>query len=173
MNTGQDFGDDGSRFSWCLVEVFMVTGQDFFMNGQNFQDDVSLLCVNSVVWREHLTIQPWWATARQCSHVSLPYPSSEWYITCLVSVVCGAWGLLLWFLVAFSENGFIVKTNRGIVWSEGLLLGTSVVGSYTGKWQPRWKGDRNFIFFLTGPMDVLELRGRKKGVLRTETYSNV
>ena len=36
-------------------------------------------------------------------------------------------------LVALSENRFIVKKNRGIVWSGGLLLGISVVGSYTEK----------------------------------------
>ena len=39
-------------------------------------------------------------------------------------------------LVVFGENGFIVKTNRDIVWSEGLLLGASVVGSFKKKWQP-------------------------------------
>ena len=36
-------------------------------------------------------------------------------------------------LVIFGENGFIVKTRRGIICAEGLLLGTSVVGSHTGK----------------------------------------
>ena len=38
-------------------------------------------------------------------------------------------------LVTFAKNGFIVKTIRGVVWSEILLLGTSVVGSYTEKRQ--------------------------------------
>ena len=48
----------------------------------------------------------------------------------------------------FSENGFIVKTNRSIVWLGGLLLGTFVVGFIRknvslGDW-----GDRKFNFFL-------------------------
>ena len=37
--------------------------------------------------------------------------------------------------VTFGKNGFIVKTIRGVVWSKVLLLGTSVVGSYTEKRQ--------------------------------------
>ena len=38
-------------------------------------------------------------------------------------------------LLVFGENWLIVKISRGIVWSEGLLLGTSGVGSYVEKWQ--------------------------------------
>ena len=38
-------------------------------------------------------------------------------------------------LVTFGKNRFIVKTIRGVVWSEVLLLGTSVVGFYTEKRQ--------------------------------------
>ena len=38
-------------------------------------------------------------------------------------------------LVVFGEKGFIVKTDWGILYSEGLLLGTSVVG-HTKKWKP-------------------------------------
>ena len=36
-------------------------------------------------------------------------------------------------LVAFGENVLLVKTSRGIIWAESLLLGTSVLGSYTEK----------------------------------------
>ena len=38
-------------------------------------------------------------------------------------------------LVVLGEKGFIVKTDWGILYSEGLLLGTSVVG-HTKKWKP-------------------------------------
>lgn len=38
-------------------------------------------------------------------------------------------------LEVFGDRGFIIKTKNGIVWSEGLLLDTSVVGSYTKRWQ--------------------------------------
>ena len=58
--------------------------------------------------------------------------------------------------------------SRGIVWSGGLLLGTCMVSSYTEKCVA--------LDCLGGPLDVLELRDRKKGVLRSEcveTYSNV
>ena len=35
---------------------------------------------------KHLIIRLWWETARRCSHMSLTYPSSEWYITCTILV---------------------------------------------------------------------------------------
>ena len=38
----------------------------------------------------HIIIRLWWATARRCSHMSLTYPSSEWYITCTI-LVTGAY----------------------------------------------------------------------------------
>lgn len=81
-------------------------------------------------------------------------------------------------LVVFGENGFIVKTNRDIVWSEGLLLGASVVGSFKKKWRPGLVG-RPKDYFLFGWSN--EFRDRQSGVLRIEcglrickeAYSNV
>ena len=59
------------------------------------------------------------------------YPLGGFYF----SVLGGVWYMrvVAVVLVALSENGFIVKKNRGIVWSGVLLLGISVVGSYTEK----------------------------------------
>lgn len=64
-------------------------------------------------------------------------------------------------LLVFVENRFIVKTSRGIAWSGGLLLGTTVVGFYTGKSQLKM-----IISFLGGPMDVLEVCNRKRSVFK-------
>ena len=43
-------------------------------------------------------------------------------------------------LVFFDENGSIFKTSQGIIWAEVFLVGTSVVGSYTGKRQTEGRG---------------------------------
>ena len=66
----------------------------------------------------------------------LPYLSSEQYVAHPFSVVCGTLVFVTVDLVVFSENKFTVKTRRGIVWSEGLLLGASVVVFYAEKCQP-------------------------------------
>ena len=58
-------------------------------------------------------MQIWWATIRHRIHMSLPYPSCEWYISCPFLILRRASGLLLclwWFL------------SRGIIWLEDLLL---------------------------------------------------
>lgn len=39
-------------------------------------------------------------------------------------------------LMVSGKNRFVVKTNRGRVWSESLLYGTSVVAFYEEKMQP-------------------------------------
>ena len=49
----------------------------------------------------------------------------------------------------FGKNGFLVKTSRGMVRSEVLLLGTSVVGFYVEKLQSEWVG-RPKVYFLFG-----------------------
>ena len=76
--------------------------------------------------------------------------SMEWIVHCL-SVLAGIWGMevVAVDLVIFGENWFIVKTSGGEVWSEGLLRGTCVVGSYTEKRKPKWTGRLN-VYFLFG-----------------------
>lgn len=55
-------------------------------------------------------------------------------VHCL-SFFCGMWSMRIVpiDLVVLGGNGLIVKTSRDIVWSESLLLGTSVMGSSTEK----------------------------------------
>lgn len=61
-------------------------------------------------------------------------------------------------LVLLCENRLIFKTFGSILWSEALLLGTSVVGSYTENGNIGKSGNRRYIIFLGGLTDVLELR---------------
>ena len=63
-------------------------------------------------------------------------------------------------LVLLCENRLIFKTFASILWSEALLLGTSVVGSYTEDGNIGKSGNRRYIIFLGGLTDVLELRDR-------------
>ena len=120
-----------------------MIGQDFFINGRDFHDDVYLLRLNSEAQGDDVATCLW--PIHPIGHKGC----------------CN-------FLVVFGENGFIVKTNRGIVWSDGLLFGTwwwvliRKNGSLGG-----WRGPR-FIFFLVGPLDVLELLDYKRGVFRIE-----
>ena len=81
-----------------------------------------------------------------------------------LSFLGGVWGVRVVVLVleVFCENKFIVKTNKGIVWLEGLLLGTSVEGFR----QPGWMGIPKVYLILGEPLDGLELRDHKKGMLR-------
>lgn len=60
-------------------------------------------------------------------------------------------------LVLFCENRVIFKTSWSI---EALLLGTSVVGSYTENGNIGKSGNRTYIIFLGGLIDVLEIRDR-------------
>ena len=97
-----------------------------------------------------------WATARYFTHISLSYPSSNCFLTCLFSSVCSAWELLLWSWKVFGKNGFIEYMIRGIVWSEGFLKGFSVEDFLwkqisLGDW-----GDRRFVVFVDRPLDVNE-----------------
>ena len=107
MTTGWNFYDDRSRFLWQQVEIslwtvkiLMIAGLDVIMDGQDFaydrsrfyhewstlsqwQVEISMMIsgwefrVNSGAQGKHLIIQVLWTTVRQCSHMSLPYPSSE------------------------------------------------------------------------------------------------
>lgn len=51
-------------------------------------------------------------------------------------MVCRTWAVAV-DLVVLSKNGFIAKMcQQGIAWSEGLLLGPHLVGSYSEEYQP-------------------------------------
>lgn len=97
-----------------------------------------------------------WATARYFTHISLSYPSSDCFITCLFSSVCSTWELLLWPWKVFGKNGFMEYMIRVIVWSEGFLQGFSVEDFLwkqisLGDW-----GGQRFVFFADRPLDVNE-----------------
>ena len=60
------FYDDRLTFSWWQVEILIMAGQDFNNNlGRRFR-------LNPRARGKHFIIQLWWATAKQCSHVSCP-----------------------------------------------------------------------------------------------------
>ena len=140
---GRDFHNDWLGCSWWQVDIFM-TGQDFVMKGQDFHDDRSKFCYEwSTFWCWCIIGSSKLRSARGwCSHMSWAYPC-HWAEGC-----CS-------FLSVFGKNGFNVKTNQGIVWSEGLLVVTwwwvliRKNNSLGGLRDPR------FIFFLVGPLDVL------------------
>ena len=60
-----------------------------------------------------------------------------------------------------------VHWQDGVLWLESLQLGPSVVGFYTEKWQPGMVRLKHF-FWGGGALDRLELRDRKRDVLRKE-----
>ena len=106
-----------SRFSWWQVEIILWMVEIFIITsviGCDFR-------LNSKAGEEHFTVQIWWATAKHCCQMSLPYPSSDWCITCLFLVMCRAlrpwhWeggfaGMMLWTLVANYSSHF----NSGCV----------------------------------------------------------
>lgn len=83
-----------------------------------------------------------------------PFPLVYW-----LSILNGMWGMRIVdvILVLFCENRVIFKTSWSI---EALLLGTSVVGSYTENGNIGKSGNRRYIIFLGGLIDVLEIRDR-------------
>lgn len=67
--------------------------------------------------------------------MSLPYPYGILLVRSIY-IVCSVWDMRVVALifVVFGEIKFILKMNRGLLWSEDLVLSTSVVCSYTEKW---------------------------------------
>ena len=68
--------------------------------------------------------------------MSLPYPYGILLVRSIY-IVCSVWDMRVVALifVVFGEIKFILKMNRGLLWSEDFVLSTSVVCSYTEKWQ--------------------------------------
>lgn len=68
--------------------------------------------------------------------MSLPYPYGILLVRSIY-IVCSVWDMrfVALIFVVFGEIKFILKMNRGLLWSEDLVLSTSVVCSYTEKWQ--------------------------------------
>ena len=101
-----------------------------------------MLWLNSRAQWDNFTIEIWWATIRYGIKMSLSYPSCKWYINCPFLVLRRGWGLLLWLW------WFL---NRGIIWSDNLLLrhfcGGLLDGKMTGRLRTNimctWKGNRD------------------------------
>ena len=97
----------------------------FILNGRDFHDD------------SRSGISAEFRSARGASHQSFLMGNCQTVFACLYPMHSVNSILLVRSLavdlVAFGENVLLVKTSRGIIWAESLLLGTSVLGSYTEK----------------------------------------
>ena len=133
-NSG-DFHDKRSRFSWRQVDVFlwpveilwwqvkisMMTDRDFHGDWSRFYYEglrFSWWCLSAPSKFQslrgvshHPTLK--WNCHTMQSHVFTPFIQWMVYYLC---VIAGVWSMraVAVTLVVFGENGFIVKTNRGV-----------------------------------------------------------
>ena len=134
----QEFRDYGRDFN--------MIGRDFMMVRRDFQSVIATFSISVICFSD-------------------PFPLVYW-----LSILNDMWGMRIVdvILVLFCENRVIFKTSWSIVWSEALLFGTSVVGSYTENGNIGKSGNWKYIIFLGGLIGALELRDCLKDVKRRE-----